>query len=181
MRQFKIGLGVLFSIALIFSFQNCSEKQVSGNFGEDPGILTDDIDATDMVFMGDMLVDKDTHDHLLGHTTGDTDQVTQQAAGRNLGAINRMLWPNATVPVVFHYSASASLQNTFWTAAQRWTAGTGVRFVRRTTEAKYLLVRADQSGCWSQFGAPIIGAATNLNLSYWAGCQTVGITMHGKE
>lgn len=53
---------------------------------------------------------------------------------------------------------------------------TCIKFVERTTQANYVDITNDNSGCWSYIGC--VRGAQTLNLQSNVGCVTKGVTMH---
>ncbi|KAI3382126.1 hypothetical protein SNEBB_011120 [Seison nebaliae] len=76
-----------------------------------------------------------------------------------------LLWPKAVIPFLFHDSIDESLIPFFYEASGIWQKNTCIKFVNRTTESDYLIVKngLDICGCCSYVGR--IGGEQPIYLS----------------
>jgi hypothetical protein len=62
-------------------------------------------------------------------------------------------WPRGVVPVAFDSTIPLSYRNAFNSACAVWSQYAGVKCISRTTQADYLYVTDDASGCYTNLGA----------------------------
>ncbi|PIC45305.1 hypothetical protein B9Z55_005369 [Caenorhabditis nigoni] len=80
------------------------------------------------------------------------------------------------VPYELHTSLSAKSRSSLIAAIAFWEKNTCVNFKKRTNEEVYLLMSAEEEGCWSTVGRDEAQKAQILNIG--EGCEMFGITSH---
>ncbi|XP_021922076.1 low choriolytic enzyme-like isoform X2 [Zootermopsis nevadensis] len=103
----------------------------------------------------------------------------QQLSSKKLmeGKGARMLWPGRTLYYDYSHEFSAQHVAIIESAISDLQRETCVRFVRRTTEPTYILLRNTNRGCASQVGYHPIGSGIDLYLSS-PGCLKTGTIQH---
>ena len=99
----------------------------------------------------------------------------QVSARRTQYLARRRPWPNATIPYVIDCSIAnvVGAKRIIRNAMAAWENRTCIRFIRRTNQKAYLLIRR-QKGCWGQVGYR--GGTTLLSMG--DGCEFDYVMMH---
>jgi hypothetical protein len=132
--------------------------------------------ADDFVSNGDMLLFRSNFS-----LPSPEDQVIARQRGVvAFDAYQSNPWPAGEMPLVFD-GIDDSKQQQLLTYCGAWTAFTGVRCVRRTDQARFVIVRADKEGCFASVGAPTNGnGIINLGSSFcWEPYHAIHELGHG--
>lgn len=78
--------------------------------------------------------------------------------------------------MIFPNFVGTTERNTIRAAMDEISKWTCIKFVPRTTQADYLNIENDNTGCWSYVGR--IRGAQPLNLHNGGGCVSKGVSMH---
>ena len=139
--------------ALLWESQNPLGKTLSVKFAD----YDEPVDVTlqdGQAFLGDMVVGDVRGAQVVGaqgypiaNLDGSPLLETQSFGIRSSG--NR--WPNGVVPYVYDSSATSNIRKQFEEARRIYSRETGIRLVRRTSQAQYVRVQAG-GGCSSYVG-----------------------------
>ncbi|KAK3896132.1 hypothetical protein Pcinc_000181 [Petrolisthes cinctipes] len=108
---------------------------------------------------------------------GDIKGIAGQEPGHERAAVlgDQYLWPGGVVPYVFGSSISLSEMSVILSAMEDFHAKTCLRFVARSSEANYIEIVSNDSGCWSYVGT--IGGMQRVSLDA-NGCMYKGTAIH---
>jgi Alpha-L-arabinofuranosidase B (ABFB) domain/Astacin (Peptidase family M12A) len=131
----------------------------------------------DMAFLGDIAVGKISGGEVVGEegqvlarvgAPGADSKQAELAHALGSGIVNapNQKWPKGVIPYEIDPLASAETRAAFEGAKNDFHAKTVIRFVPRTTEAKYVRVITG-TGCWSYVGT--IGGRQDLSLGKGCG------------
>lgn len=96
--------------------------------------------------------------------------------GRNGIVGQSYRWPNGVIPFVIQGNFNAQHMNTIEQAFNVYHKNTCVKFVPRMSEANYIVITSDNTGCWSSVGK--IGGRQEVNIQV-PGCITkIGTVIH---
>lgn len=86
------------------------------------------------------------------------------------------LWPGGIVPYLFDASVPENDRNVVKQCFNEYHTKTCIKFVEKTREEDYVLIKNTQTGCWSSVGR--IGGKQEVNLQSGGCTKTIGTPCH---
>nr|CAH0101535.1 unnamed protein product [Daphnia galeata] len=90
---------------------------------------------------------------------------------------SRELWPNAKIPYIISVSYNQKQRKIIAFGMKAFHNKTCVRFVRRTTEKNYIIIKKTGEGCWSDIGMTGLRQTVSLDDKCILS-ESPGIVMH---
>jgi len=137
-----------------------------GGDDNEPSISADDLPQIGELFEGDIVMDEDLKNTVLGHNK------RSAVAAAELG--HRKHWPGGVVPYLLDDSLKPIVRSQIIKAISEFHKCTCVSFVPKTDEDKNYVVFKDGKGCSSSVGRK--GGEQSIHLAY--GCKRIGTVMH---